>query len=67
MVHAADIAGPTRGTHQRQFRVTVSLTGEVRNVSPGRYGGTRVGIELVGLSEEEQSILEALNLMQVGW
>ena len=38
----------------------ISLTGEVRNVKTGPDGIVRVGIEFVGLSETERSVVELL-------
>lgn len=47
--------------------LTIRARGEVRNVTVGTNGGTRVGVELVDLSEPEQSILEALTAMDTLW
>jgi hypothetical protein len=47
--------------------VTIRMAGEVRNVSPGPSGGVRVGIQFIGLSDTERSILQALDMMQVAW
>lgn len=42
--------------------IDVNLTGEVRNAKPGPDGVVRVGIEFVGLSKTERSIVDLLNL-----
>ena len=47
--------------------VTVRLVGRARNVSPGSAGGTRMGLEFVGLSETERKILEVMELLKVAW
>jgi PilZ domain len=47
--------------------VTVRLIGRAKNVTPGRDGGTRVGLEFVDLSETERSILRVMELMKVVW
>jgi hypothetical protein len=47
--------------------VTIRMAGEVRNVGPGPSGGVRLGIEFIGLSDTERSILQALDFMQVAW
>ena len=47
--------------------VSIRLVGEVRNSAPGRLGGVRVGLEFIGLSDTERSILDALELMQIAW
>jgi len=47
--------------------ITFRLVGVVRNMSLGSIGGTRVGIESVGLSDTEQKILRVMELMQVVW
>jgi hypothetical protein len=47
--------------------VSIRLAGEVRNTAPGPHGGVRVGMEFVGLTETERSILNALELMQIAW
>ena len=38
----------------------ISLTGEVRNMKTGPDGIVRVGIEFVGLSETERSVVDLL-------
>ena len=47
--------------------VSVHLFGEIRYTSPGPEAGVRVGIEFVGLSQTERSILDALQMMNVAW
>jgi PilZ domain len=42
--------------------IEVTLTGEVRNAKAGPDGVGRVGIEFVGLSKTERSIVDLLNL-----
>ena len=47
--------------------VSIQLADEVRNTAPGPRGGVRVGMEFVGLSDTERSILDTLELMQMAW
>ncbi len=47
--------------------VSIRFTGMIRNTKPGPNGGLRAGIEFLGLSEEERSMLDALERMQVVW
>ena len=47
--------------------VMLRMLGEVRNAHGTPGGGTRVGMQFVGLSEVERSILTVLELMQVAW
>lgn len=47
--------------------VSLRLVGRVRNVSQGRHGTTRAGLEFEGLSETERDILKVLELLQVAW
>lgn len=47
--------------------LSIRARGEVRNVAHGANGGTRVGLELVDLSDLERSILEALTVMDAFW
>jgi hypothetical protein len=47
--------------------VTIRLVGRARNISPGSEGGTRLGLEFVGLSETERKILEVMALLKVAW
>jgi hypothetical protein len=47
--------------------VSIRLVGRVMNTGRGNEGGTRAGLEFVGLSDTEQSILKALELMRVTW
>lgn len=47
--------------------LSIRARGEVRNVSPGTHGGTRVGIEFVDLTELERSILDVLVVMDAFW
>jgi hypothetical protein len=42
--------------------IDVTLTGEVRNAKAGPDGVVRIGIEFVGLSKSERSIVDLLNL-----
>jgi hypothetical protein len=42
--------------------IDVTLTGEVRNAKAGPEGVVRVGIEFVGLSKTERSIVDLLNV-----
>ena len=47
--------------------VSIRLVGQVRNTGPGPEGGTRAGLEFVGLSETERAILNVMELMQIAW
>lgn len=47
--------------------LSIRARGEVRNVVPGAAGGTRVGLELVDLTDLERSILDALVVMEALW
>lgn len=47
--------------------LSIRARGEVRNVSSGPEGGTRVGMEFVDLTETELSILDALVVMGALW
>ena len=47
--------------------VAIGLVGVVRNTRSGNEGGLRLGMEFVGLSDTERSILDALEMMQVFW
>lgn len=47
--------------------VTIHILAEVRNTTPGRNGGVRIGMEFVDLSDTERSILDALEMMQVAF
>lgn len=51
----------------REGCVSLRLVGRVKNVSQGRLGGTRVGVEFEGLSETEQDILKVLELPRMVW
>jgi hypothetical protein len=44
--------------------VNIRLEGEIRNAAPAMEGGVRVGIEFVGLSEEEVAITSVLGEMR---
>ena len=46
---------------------SLRLTGMVRNLSPGKRGGTRIGVEFIGLSEREQAILKTMEYLDVRW
>ena len=46
--------------------VNLRLEGEIRNAMPASEGGVRVGIEFVGLSEEEVAITAVLGQMRYG-
>jgi hypothetical protein len=58
---AVEVLGPV-GTS-----VTIQLVGEVKYVTTTPEGSVRAGLEFVGLSETERSILNVLELMQVAW
>jgi PilZ domain len=68
---------PFVGLHEKQLAVrvappdcgSVSLTfvGTVRNVNVHPAQGVRIGIEFSGLSEAEQSIMNALEIMEAVW
>ena len=47
--------------------VSLRLVGEIKNVGPGRDGGTRVGIEFADLSATERSLLTLLGEMKMVW
>jgi hypothetical protein len=47
--------------------ISVRLMGTVRNVGGGAQGGTRVGLEFVGLSDTEQAIVKVIEQLQVAW
>lgn len=47
--------------------VSIRLAGEVRYLGNGRAGGTRAGLEFVGLSETERAILKAMEVLKVTW
>jgi len=47
--------------------ISLHLAGVVRNLSPGTRGGTRVGVEFIGLSEREQAILKTMEYLNICW
>ncbi len=47
--------------------VSVRFTGEIKNAGVVPNGGVRLGLEFLGLSESERSILDMLEQMQVAW
>lgn len=47
--------------------IRLRLAGVVRNLTPGRRGETRVGVEFTGLSEREEAILKAMEYMNIRW
>jgi len=47
--------------------VSIRFVGEITNAGVIPGGGVRLGMEFVGLSESERSILDMLEQMQVGW
>ncbi|MFZ0667480.1 MAG: PilZ domain-containing protein [Acidimicrobiales bacterium] len=47
--------------------VSLRLAGEVRYLGNGRGGGTRAGLEFVGLSDTERAILKAMEVLKVSW
>jgi hypothetical protein len=47
--------------------ISVRLMGTVKNVGSGSQGGTRVGLEFVGLSDTEQAIVRVVEQLQVAW
>ena len=47
--------------------ISLHLAGVVRNLNPGTRGGTRVGVEFIGLSEREQAILKAMEYLNICW
>ena len=50
-----------------QIILAIHLRGELRNVTPGRDDGRRMGIKFIDLTEEEQAYLESLAELQVAW
>jgi hypothetical protein len=46
--------------------IDMTLTGDVRNAKPGPDGIVRVGIEFLGLSEDELYIVDLLELTSSG-
>lgn len=47
--------------------LSLRFTGTVRNLIPGRFGGTRAGVEFSGLSEDEQSVLQVMEHLSLRW
>ncbi len=47
--------------------MSLRLVGQLKNLSPGRLGGVRAGLEFVDLSETEREILKAMELLKVAW
>ena len=47
--------------------VSIRFTGTIRDVHPGPKGSIRVGIEFLGLSDTERTMLEAMERMRVVW
>ncbi len=47
--------------------VSLRLVGQLKNLSEGRLGGIRAGLEFVDLSETEREILKAMELLKVAW
>jgi hypothetical protein len=47
--------------------LAVHLSGELRNVGPGRNGGLRVGIQFADLTEEERKYLDSLAELHTAW
>lgn len=47
--------------------ITIRICGEIRHVSPGKDGGTRIGMEFTDLSDTERSILDVMSHMQIVW
>ncbi len=47
--------------------ISLRLAGVVRNVRPGEEGGTRAGIEFVGLSESDLSVLKLMEQLNIRW
>jgi hypothetical protein len=56
-----DVRGPAGGS------IGIHIEGKVRNATTGSNGGARVGVEFVGLSDVEMSILDSLEQMQIAW
>ncbi|MFZ0249591.1 MAG: PilZ domain-containing protein [Acidimicrobiales bacterium] len=54
------VESPTMGT-----AVNVRLEGEVRNAVPMRDESVRVGIEFMGLTELEHSVVKALGVLSI--
>ncbi|HEY3942436.1 MAG TPA: PilZ domain-containing protein [Acidimicrobiales bacterium] len=68
--HTTDLVGQRLVVEVRTpvgTSISIRMVGDVRNMGPGRMGGARVGMEFVGLTETERSILDTLALMQVAW
>ncbi len=47
--------------------IILRLSGTVRNMGPGSDGAIRVGLEFVDLSDTERMILNAMDVMGIGW
>ena len=47
--------------------VSIRFAGEIKNAGVVPHGGVRLGMEFLGLSESERSILNMLEQMQVAW
>lgn len=50
-------------TPKHSASVNIRLEGEVRNAVPAHGGSVRLGIEFVGLTELEQSVVKALGVL----
>lgn len=47
--------------------LSIRFTGMIRNVRPGPLGSIRAGVEFLGLSDTERTMLDALERMRVVW
>lgn len=47
--------------------ISLRLVGPVKRVDEGEFGGTRIGVEFLGLNETEQSVLKIIEHLRVGW
>lgn len=47
--------------------MSLHLSGVVRYLSPGQFGGTRAGIEFTGLSDGERSVLKVMEHLNAFW
>ncbi len=66
----SDLAGKTLTVRVAPLTggsVSLTFVGAVRNVTARVGTGMRIGIEFVGLSEMERSIMNALEVMEAVW
>jgi hypothetical protein len=60
-VIVVEVTAPTDADFSARF------IGEIKNAGEVPHGGIRIGIEFVGLSRTERSILDVFEQMQVSW